>query len=72
MGLGYSGWSTPFEEVSSSSIGAGLFAAIGYEINKHRRFEFSFFINNPSDKEGNDELITNSIAFMLTYNYMWF
>lgn len=72
VGLGYSGWSTPFEEGSSSSIGAGLFAAIGYEINKHRRFEFSFFINNPSDKEGNDELITNSIAFMLTYNYMWF
>lgn len=72
VGAGYSGWSTPFEEGSSSSIGAGLFAAIGYEISKHRRLEFSFFINNPSDKEGNDELITNSTAFMLTYNYLRF
>ena len=72
MGVGYSGWSTPFEEGSSSSIGTGFFTAFGYEFNKHRRLELSFFINNPSDKEGEDELITNSTVFMLTYNYLRF
>lgn len=71
-GIGFSAWSTPFIEGSGSSIGTGLFAAIGYEIRKHRRLEFSFFVNNPSDKNGSDEFITNSTAFMLTYDYLRF
>ena len=72
IGYGYSGWSTPYEEGSSSSIGTGLFAAVGYELNKHSRVELSYFRNNPSDEEDGVELITNSNAFMLLFNYLWY
>ncbi len=72
VGFGFSGWSTPFEEGTSSSIGAGFYAAFGYEFSQHRRFELSFFMNNPSDEESGVELKTNSNAFMLLFNYLWY
>lgn len=72
IGFGFSGWSTPFEEGSSSSIGTGLFTAAGFELNGNSRLELSYFINNPSDEENGVKLITRSQSFMILFNKVWY
>lgn len=72
IGFGFSGWSTPFEEDSSSSIGTGLFTAAGYELNGNSRIELSYFINNPSDEENGVKLITRSQSLMILFNKVWY
>lgn len=71
-GLGWSGWSTPFEEDSESWSGTGFFVGGGYEFSKHYRIEADLYINNPSIDEGDYTFTTNSTVFMITFSALAF
>lgn len=71
-GFGFSAWSTPNVDNSTSWTGTGFFVGGGYEFAKHFRAELNFFMNNPSHTESGITGTTNSSALMLTINALAF
>jgi len=66
-GIGWSGWSTPFEKNSGSMAGMGATGGIGYEFAKHFSMQFNVFFTNPSEEDSGIKVQTNSVGFQVSF-----
>jgi hypothetical protein len=66
-GLGWSSWSTPFEQGQNSTswLGLGATVGVGYEFIQHLGVQLNVFTTDPSAQSGGVNVQSNSIGFQL-------
>jgi len=67
-GIGFSSWTTPFEEDADTWYGLGLTTGAGYEFAPHWCVEGSACWGNPSTEESGIDFTTDALSLKLTIN----
>lgn len=68
-GLGFSTWSTPFEDTGDSWFGFGMQGGAGIEFSPHWAVEGHLMWGQPKESEGGLEITAKTINFGVTLNY---
>ena len=67
-GIGFSSWTTPFEEDADTWSGIGLTAGVGYEFAPHWYVAGDVCWGKPSTEESGIDFSTNALSLNLTIN----